>query len=114
MKKSLVTGFITGSIISGALTLLTTPTSGKDIQYRFRKNMTNLSQLIDQFHQSTLTTSDQFKATLTVSKDQFKAVGKETSQSIHKWKQDIEPNLSQLKADLNALQENIEKSKDAL
>ncbi|MBR8645674.1 YtxH domain-containing protein [[Brevibacterium] frigoritolerans] len=46
--KSLLIGFLTGTVVAGAATLLSTPSSGKDLRTRIKTNTDEIKATIDE------------------------------------------------------------------
>jgi gas vesicle protein len=109
-KKSFFSGFFAGSAILGIITLFTVPTSGKNIRASCKENTLKLRKELEKITTDSKHVSVQFKATAKEGKEVFSSVGEEMKNSITRWQQDIEPTVSQLKADIEALQRNVEQA----
>ncbi|MFC0473688.1 YtxH domain-containing protein [Halalkalibacter kiskunsagensis] len=108
--KSFFSGFLAGSAILGMITLFTTPTSGKNVRATCKENTLKLRNELDQLANDSKNATIQLKTTAKEGKEAFLSVGSEVKDSINKWQQDIEPTVSQLKADIEALQKNVEQA----
>ncbi len=110
--KTLLTGFIFGGVVSAASVLLTTPKSGKeliaetkiksdDIKEGFAKLKSDLNEL-----------STQVKQLSSEGKEVIQEVAADLKRSISSYQQDIQPNLTRLKEDVEEMQKTIETVKD--
>ncbi|WP_332694144.1 YtxH domain-containing protein [Halalkalibacter lacteus] len=108
--KSFFSGFFTGAAILGIITLFTTPAAGKNVRAACKENTLKLRNEFEQVANDSKHVSLQLKATAKEGKELFLTVGGEVKDSINKWQQDIEPAVSQLKADIEALQKNVEQA----
>ncbi|WP_332631143.1 YtxH domain-containing protein [Halalkalibacter flavus] len=112
--KSFLSGLFVGSTIVGAITLLTTPTTGKDLRTSCKESAIKVQKGFEQLAKDSQTASIQLKTTAKVGKETFETVGEEVKGSINNWKEDVEPALNQLKKDIEALQKNVEQSRKAI
>lgn len=105
--KSLTIGLIVGSLVTSTITLLTTPTSGQQLQKRcseqFKKGKENFSQLKQQI----TSTSKQLKDTIAITKEHGQELVHETKEVFSDYQRDIAPSLEQLKKDIEALQKQV-------
>jgi gas vesicle protein len=110
--KTLLTGFIFGGVVSAASVLLTTPKSGKeliaetkvkgdDIKEGFAKLKSDLNEL-----------STQVKQLSSEGKEVIQEVAADLKRSISSYQQDIQPNLTRLKEDVEEMQKTIDTVKD--
>lgn len=56
--KSLLIGFLTGTVVAGAATLLSTPSSGKDLRTRIKTNTDEIKNIIDELKVKLLNIKD--------------------------------------------------------
>ncbi|KHF42045.1 YtxH domain-containing protein [Halalkalibacter okhensis] len=113
-SKSFFSGLFVGSTIVGAITLLTTPTSGKDIRKNCKGSAIKVQNGFEQLMKDSKNASIQLKTTAKIGKETFETVGNEMKDSLNDWKKDVEPTLNQLKSDIEALQKNVEQSRNAI
>lgn len=109
--KSLLTGIITGSLIASTITLLTTPTSGKNVQHRCQSSLKDVQKALTECNYLRASSAQQLRKTITISKQQMKSFAQETNESIQTYKTDVEPTLAQLKEDIHALQQTVKQGK---
>ncbi|MDT8862020.1 YtxH domain-containing protein [Alkalihalobacillus sp. MEB130] len=112
--KSLCAGLLVGSVVAGALTLLTTPTSGKTIRTNCKENTVKIQKELQQLSSSSKAATIQLKTTATLGKDSFTAVGSEVKDSLNSWKHDVEPTLNQLRKDIEDLQKSVDQTRKSL
>ncbi|WP_100371929.1 YtxH domain-containing protein [Bacillus sp. FJAT-45037] len=109
--KSLLTGITVGATIAGVTTLLSTPTSGKEIQECCKTNFDKLRNGLNQFGADTAALKEQVNETTQLSIQSIKEVSTEVKDSIEDWKRDVQPSIDQLRQDTEDLQKRVEKMK---
>ncbi len=109
--KALFSGIVAGSAIIGALTLLTAPKAGKEMRHNCKENILKIRNGLDQLTYDSKKASLQLKQTVKVGKETFSNVGEELKDSIYDWKKGVEPSLTQLKDDIEALQRTVNQTK---
>lgn len=109
--KAIFSGIVVGTVLSAAVTLLTTPASGREIQTRCKDQAFKLQSGLQQLSEDSKALTEQIKTTTQIGRETIKFVGTEVKDSIDHWKRDVEPTLKQLKEDVDSLQKNVEQAK---
>jgi gas vesicle protein len=109
--KAIFSGIVAGTALIGALTLLTTPRSGKEMRHCCKDSVLKIRDELDQFTCNSKKASLQLKQTVKIGTETFKSVGEEVKESVQDWKVDIEPTLNQIKEDIDALQKTVAQTK---
>lgn len=109
--KAFLSGVMIGTALAAVATLLTTPSSGRELKMRCKNNASKFRAGVQQFSQDSNALARQLKTTTQVSKETIKIVGTEVKESVDHWKRDVEPTLAQLKEDIDSLQKNVEQAK---
>lgn len=110
--KSLLSGIIAGSLIASAAALLTTPASGKKLRQNCKVTTSRWQKDLAQIATDSKAASVQLKTTAKLSKDAFDSVGEEVKKSVDHWRSDVEPTLTKLKEDIEALQKKCRTIKE--
>lgn len=90
--KSLLIGFLTGTVVAGAATLLSTPSSGKDLRNRIKTNTEEIKNTIDELKVKMLNIKDDTMEASQISKETVKTFISDVQVVIESWKREIEPN----------------------
>lgn len=106
--KSLVFGFITGSIIGGAIALLSTPKTGNEVQQLLASNVNNLMSSLSNVKEKTLQLKNQVETVAKDGANTFKTVSTDVKNSISEWKKDVEPTVNDIQKSIQELHETID------
>ncbi len=109
--KAFLSGVLVGTVIAATTTLLTTPASGQAMRQKGKVNVRKIRSTLEQLSVDSKNVVDQLKKTTKLSKETFKDLSIEMKDSIHDWKEDVEPALDQLRADIDSLKRNVEQAK---
>ncbi|WP_245308223.1 YtxH domain-containing protein [Halalkalibacter urbisdiaboli] len=109
--KSILYGIVTGAAIASISTLLTAPTSGKELQLECKKKIKSYRHTVQQISNDTIKLTEQVKNTTKVGVNSVKELQIELKDSIEDWKRDVNPSINQLKEDINSLQQNVKNLK---
>ncbi len=107
--KSILYGFITGSVLGGAITLLSTPKPGNEVQKLIASNINDLMSSLANVKEKTILLKSQVE---TVTKESFstiKSVSTDVKSSITEWKKDVEPTVNDIQRSIQELHETIDK-----
>jgi gas vesicle protein len=94
--KSLLIGFLTGSIIAGATTLLTAPASGKETRNRIRQNKDEITGLLLEIKDRIVEIKNESVNVSKVGKESLQTFIADVKVLLDEWKTDIEPNKNAL------------------
>lgn len=106
--KSLFYGFVTGSIIAGAVTLLATPKSGTEVQKLVVTNANELINSLSCVKEKTLKLKSQVETVAKEGSTTIKSVSNEVQNSIKEWKKDVEPTMTDIQKSIQELHETID------
>ncbi|MEI3612870.1 YtxH domain-containing protein [Pseudogracilibacillus sp. SO30301A] len=116
--KSILIGFIVGGTISAATTLLTTPSSGRELRYRVKQQSIEWKKIVDDIIQDGLRLKDQIAKTSKEGVALINELTQEMKTSVEEWKSAIEPQqeniheyLEQIQASIKELEEKINEKK---
>lgn len=106
--KALFYGFVTGTIIGGAITLLSTPKSGDEVQRIIRYNVGELSESLANVKDKTKELKIKFQEVTKEGTTTFKTVSSDIQQSIKEWKKDVEPTVNDIQRSIDELHQTID------
>lgn len=112
--KSLLLGFVVGGTVSAAATLLSTPTSGKELRSNLKTQTNEWKEMFAQLAQDSMRLKDQLAETSKEGTALVKNLTKEMKKSVEEWKVAVEPHqdnihdyLEQIEASLKELEDKI-------
>src|SRR5690625_5205248 len=115
-SKSLLLGFIIGGTVSAAVTLLSAPSSGKELRKRVKHQSQEWKEMADKLLQDSLRLKDQIAETSKEGVALINNLTQEMQKSVEEWKFAVEPHqeniheyLEQIEASLKDLEEKVKK-----
>lgn len=105
--KSILLGILVGTTASAVATLLTTPSSGKDVRVRIKDQSFEWKDAIDEIIQDGLTLKDQIAKTSKEGAALINDLTQEMKTSIEEWKIAVEPNQDNLHDYLEQIETSI-------
>jgi len=105
--KSILLGILVGSTASAVATLLTTPSSGKDVRVRIKDQSFEWKNSIDEIIQEGLNLKDQIAKTSKEGAALINDLTQEMKTSIEEWKIAIEPNQDNIHDYLEQIEASI-------
>lgn len=106
--KALFYGFVTGSIIGGAITLLSTPKSGSDVQKMIGSNVNGLIDSLSNVREQTMELKNKVEIAAKEGATTIKTVSTDVQNSIKEWKKDVEPTVADIQRSIEELHETID------
>lgn len=106
--KSLMIGFVTGTIISGAAVLLSAPVSGKETRTRLKKSSDEIAASAKELKLRLTEIKSEAVNASKVSKDTIKSFVSDVKILLEDWKQDIEPNKEELTRNIKEIESSIQ------
>lgn len=106
-SKSLLLGFIIGGTVSAAATLLSTPSSGRDLRDRVKEQSLEWKEMLDNLFQDIMNLKDQIAKTSKEGVALINDLTQEMRSSIEEWKIAIEPNQENIKEYLEQIEASI-------
>src|SRR5699024_6507614 len=117
-SKSLLLGFLLGGTISAVTTLLTTPTSGRNLRERVKEQSIEWKKIVDDIISDGMRLKDQIAKTSKEGVALINELTNEMKTSIEEWKNAIEPHqeniheyLEEIEASIKDLEEKINEKK---
>jgi gas vesicle protein len=107
-SKSLFYGIVTGSIISGAIALLSTPKSGNEVQQIITNNVNELVDSLATFKEKTRHLKNQVTTLTKESASTIKIVSVDLQNSIKEWRKDVEPTITDIQKSIQELHQTID------
>jgi len=114
--KSLVLGVLVGSAAGAMATLLSTPSSGRDIRFRVKQQGYEWKELVDSVKLDGLRLKKQIAETSKEGAALMNSLTKEMKKSVDEWKQAVAPHqeniheyLEQIETSLRDLEEKVNK-----
>lgn len=105
--KSILLGILVGTTASAVATLLTTPSSGKDVRVRIKDQSFEWKDTIDELIQDGLKLKDQIAKTSKEGATLINELTQEMKTSIEEWKIAIEPNQENIHDYLEQIETSI-------
>lgn len=117
--KYILTGFLVGGVVSAAVTLLTTPTSGEQLRYRVKEQGTEWMSTVEDIIRDAAKIREQFAKTSKEGIALINELTEDMKESVDEWKSSVEPHqsniheyLEQIQATLKDLEQKIADSED--
>jgi len=117
--KSILLGFFVGGTISAATALLTTPSSGRELRHRVKKQSIEWKKIVDDIIQDGMRLKDQIAKTSKEGVALINELTQEMKTSVEEWKNAIEPHqenihdyLEEIEASIKDLEEKIKEKKN--
>lgn len=115
--KSLIFGFVTGAIVAGAATFLSTPTSGRDLRIRLQNSKNDFLATAEEILEKIYQIKDDALEAAQISKESLVSFISDVKFLIEDWKKEMEPtktelikNIQEIEASLKELEEIIPRS----
>ncbi len=105
--KSILLGILVGTTASAVTTLLTTPSSGKDVRVRIKDQSFEWKNSIDEIIQEGFNLKDQIAKTSKEGAALINDLTQEMKTSIEEWKIAIEPNQDNIHEYLEQIETSI-------
>lgn len=117
--KSLALGVLFGAAVGAAATLLTTPTSGKELRTKVKDQSIEWKEILENLKLDGLRLKNQIAATSKEGVSLIKDLTHEMKNSIVEWKEAVEPHqqnihqyLEQIESSLKDLEEKVNADKN--
>jgi len=105
--KSLVLGFIVGGTVSAAITLLSTPQSGRDVRGRMKDQGMELGNLLTTLKEDGFRLKEQLRKTSKEGAVLVKELTEEIRKSVEDWKETVEPHQESIYQSLEQIETSI-------
>lgn len=113
-NTSFFTGLIVGGIVGGIATLLTTPSSGKELRANLQANRKRLDTTLQQLKNESIILKNQMKEAAIEGTQVVKEVSADIKNAINQFKQEIEPHKIELQKEIDEVEKKIKQLEQTL
>lgn len=112
--KSLLLGVFVGGTVSAAATLLSTPSSGKELRTNLKTQTNEWKDMISQLAQDSVLLKDQIAETSKEGTALIKNLTKEMKKSVEEWKVAVEPHQENIHDYLEQIEVSLKDLEDKM
>lgn len=113
-NKSLLVGLLVGGVIGGVATLLSTPSSGKELRSQINLNRKQIEDLVNQLKKESKALKVQLVQTAKESSEVVKEVSADLMKSIQQYQQDTEPHKENIMKEIEEIDSRIKQLEKTL
>ncbi|MBU7595059.1 YtxH domain-containing protein [Metabacillus halosaccharovorans] len=113
-NKSLLVGLLVGGVIGGVATLLSTPSSGKELRSQINLNRKQIEDLVNQLKKESKALKVQLVQTAKESSEVVKEVSADLMKSIQQYQQDTEPHKENIMKEIEEIDTRIKQLEKTL
>lgn len=113
-KNSLLFGLVVGGVIGSIATLLSTPSSGKELRGQLNLNRKQLEDLLHQLKNESKALKEQLIKTVKDGSVVMKEVSSDFKKTVEQFQQEIEPNKNDLMKEIEEIDMKIKKLEQTL
>jgi gas vesicle protein len=106
--KSLLTGFITGTVVAGAAVLLSSPTSGKELRNRTKTSRLEMNEIAKEIKTRVMNMKEDVIVPSKISKETITAFSQDVKNLLDNWKKEIEPNKEELTKNMKEIEAKVQ------
>lgn len=110
--KSLIVGFLVGSTAGAIATLLSTPTSGKELRGKVKEQSLEWKTLADNLIKDGIRLKDQIAETSKEGAALISNLTEEMKQSVQEWKVAVEPHQDNIRGYLEQIEVSLKELED--
>ncbi|MGF3102102.1 YtxH domain-containing protein [Rossellomorea sp. DUT-2] len=107
-KKSLAYGLLIGGVVGGVASLLTSPSSGKDIRAKIKDKKDDWTGVIEEMKVNIGELKDSIGTLSQEGKETVMQLSKDLQASFKQWQASTEPNNRRLQEEIQSIQRTIE------
>ncbi|MGM0841200.1 MAG: YtxH domain-containing protein [Bacillota bacterium] len=107
-KKSLAYGLLIGGVVGGVASLLTSPSSGKDIRAQIKDKKDDWTGVIEEMKVNISELKDSIGTLSQEGKETVMQLSKDLQASFKQWQASTEPNNRRLQEEIQSIQRTIE------
>ncbi|MFI8576515.1 YtxH domain-containing protein [Rossellomorea aquimaris] len=107
-KKSLAYGLLIGGVVGGVASLLTSPSSGKDIRAQIKDKKDDWTGVIEEMKVNIGELKDSIGTLSQEGKETVMQLSKDLQASFKQWQASTEPNNRRLQEEIQSIQRTIE------
>lgn len=108
--QSYAAGFILGAFAGSLAVLLSTPKSGKELREDFSDVRIRLKTTANELKRDTIELKNNIVKLGAVGKETIKNIGSDLKTDVINWKDEVDPSIQSLKADIEALKAKAEQA----
>ncbi|PWA11830.1 hypothetical protein DCC39_09340 [Pueribacillus theae] len=108
--QSYAAGFIVGALAGSLAVLLSTPKSGKELRNDFSDVRIRLKTTANELKRDTIELKNNIVKLSAVGKETIKTIGSDLKTDVINWKEEVDPSIQTLKADIEALKAKAEQA----
>jgi gas vesicle protein len=112
--KSLTYGLIIGGVIGGIGSLLSTPSSGKELRTQIKSKKKDWSQVFEEMKVHLGELKDSISTLSQEGKETVQQISKDLQASVKQWQASTEPNNQKLQQEIQLIQSKIEELERSL
>lgn len=105
--KSLIIGFVTGAIVAGTATLLSTPSAGRDLRIRLQNSKDELFATTEELSMKISEIINEVLDAASLSKDSLTTFISDIQYLIRDWKSEIEPSKTELMKNIQEIEASL-------
>ncbi len=113
-NKSLLVGLLVGGVIGGVATLLSTPSSGKELRSQINLNRKQIEDLLNQLKKESKELKVQLVQTAKEGSEVVKEVSADLMKSIQQYQQDTEPHKENIMKEIEEIDSRIKQLEKTL
>ncbi len=113
-NKSLLVGLLVGGVIGGVATLLSTPSSGKELRSQINLNRKQIEDLVNQLKKESKALKVQLVQTAKEGSEVVKEVSADLMKSIQQYQQDTEPHKENIMKEIEEIDSRIKQLEKTL
>jgi gas vesicle protein len=112
--KSLTYGLIIGGVIGSISSLLSTPSSGRELRSQIKSKKEDWSQVFEEMKVHLGELKDSINTLSQEGKDTVQQISKDLQASVKQWQASTEPNNQKLQQEIQLIQSKIEELESSL
>ncbi|WP_106498095.1 YtxH domain-containing protein [Lentibacillus sp. Marseille-P4043] len=112
--RSLLLGFVVGGVVSATATLLSTPSSGKDLRIRAKQQGVEWKQMIANLRRDGMRLKEQITSTSKEGATLVKELTKEMMVSVQDWKESVGPHQENIQRYLEQIESSLKDLEDKM
>jgi gas vesicle protein len=112
--KSLLIGFVTGAIVAGTATILSTPSSGRNLRIRLQNSKDELLATAEELLTKIYEIKNEALAAAQLSKESIMLFISDVQFLIEDWKREMEPSKTELVKHIQEIETSLKELEDLI